>query len=151
MWWPDLLGAAGVSGSSSTFNFFLGFRVLLFDRGFCFSPAGCLQVGFGVLLAVGFTGGGVCTPDFGEVLGLLLPLFAFLAFLSSALVLSELLVCFPDPLCYLGSIVVVPDLEEPDGPDPEATDGMLSPRASISCSSVSSWARSRFSTSASGI
>ena len=141
MSWPDLLGAAGVSGSSSAFNFFLGFTVLLFDRGFCLSPAGCLPVGFGVLLAVGFTGGGVFTPDFGEVLGLevlLLPFFAFLAFLSSALALSELLVCFPDRLCCLGSILVVPDLEEPDGHDPEATEGMLSPWASIICSSVSS-------------
>ena len=115
------------------------------------SPAGSLPVGFGVTLAVGFNGGGVFTPDFGEVFGLLLPFFAFLAVLSSALVLSELLVCYPDPLCCLGSIVVVPDLEEHDGPDPEATDGMLSLRASVSCSSISSWARSRLSISASGI
>ena len=76
MSWPDLLGAAGVSGSSSAFNFFLGFTVLLFDTGFLLSPAGCLPVGFGVFLAVGFTGGGVVTPDVGEVFGLLLPFLA---------------------------------------------------------------------------
>ena len=97
------------------------------------SPVDCLTVCFGVLLAAGFTGGGVFAPEFDEVLGLevlLLPFFAFLAFSASALAVSEMLVGFPDRWCCLGSVVVVLDLDEPDNPDPEATEGMISPWAS---------------------
>ena len=147
MGWPVLLGAAGVSGSSSAFNFFLGFWVLPFDRVFCLSPVDCLTVCFGVLLAAGFTGGGVFAPEFDEGLSLEILLFpfmgllafsslffAFLAFLTSALAVLELLAGFPNLWSCFGSVVVV--LDEPE--DPDATEGMTSPWASYICSSVSS-------------
>ena len=54
--------------------------------------------------------------------------FAVLANLTSALAVLELLAGFPDLWSCFGSVVVV--LDEPEEPDPDATDGMTSPCAS---------------------